>query len=59
MRERISALDFSLFTFHSSFVYDSSGIALLGDGPNGQEICIERATGKLINLERRLERIPN
>jgi glucosamine--fructose-6-phosphate aminotransferase (isomerizing) len=31
--------------------YDSSGIALLGD----KEICIERATGKLANLERRLE----
>ena len=31
--------------------YDSSGIALLGD----EEISIERATGKLINLEKRLE----
>jgi glutamine---fructose-6-phosphate transaminase (isomerizing) len=38
--------------------YDSSGIALLGDGPNGREICIERATGKLINLELRMAQSP-
>ena len=38
--------------------YDSSGIALLADGPNGHEICIERATGKLVNLELRMAQSP-
>jgi glucosamine--fructose-6-phosphate aminotransferase (isomerizing) len=37
--------------------YDSSGIALLGDGPNGHEICIERAIGKLANLEVRMSNV--
>ncbi|NJM42336.1 MAG: glutamine--fructose-6-phosphate transaminase (isomerizing) [Anaerolineae bacterium] len=35
--------------------YDSSGIALLGE----KEICIERATGKLVNLESRMTQSPN
>ncbi len=34
--------------------YDSAGIALLQQGADGPEICIERATGKLANLELRL-----
>ena len=34
--------------------YDSAGIALLQQGADGPEICIERATGKLANLEQRL-----
>ena len=34
--------------------YDSAGIALVQAGAAGPEICIERATGKLMNLEQRL-----